>query len=80
MAEAAPELLAIEGVSLDTADALLIAASYNAKRLKKEAIFAHLCAAALPIPAFLGKTVRHRFNRHGDRHADRALYMIAICT
>jgi transposase len=45
---------------------------------KNEAAFAHLCRAA-PIPASSGKTVRHRLNRHGDRDANRVLYVIAIC-
>jgi transposase len=68
----------VEGVSIDTAASLLIAAGDNPERLKSEAAFAHLCGAA-PIPASSGKTVRHRLNRHGDRDANRALYVIAIC-
>lgn len=78
VAQAAPELLAVEGVSIDTAASLLIAAGDNPARLKNEAAFAHLCGAA-PIPASSGKTIRHRLNRHGDRDANRALYVIAIC-
>jgi len=78
VAEAAPELLAVEGVSIDTAASLLIAAGNNPGRLKDEAAFAHLCGAA-PIPASSGKTVRHRLNRHGNRDANRALYVIALC-
>jgi transposase len=70
VAEAAPELLAVEGVSIDTAASLLIAAGDNPGRLKDEAAFAHLCGAA-PIPASSGKTVRHRLNRHGNRDANR---------
>ena len=38
----------------------------------------YLCGVA-PIPASSGKTVRHRLNRHGDRDANRALYVIAVC-
>jgi transposase len=76
--QAAPELLAVEGVSIDTAASLLVAAGDNPERLKNEAAFAHLCGAA-PIPASSGKSVRHRLNRHGDRDANRALYVIAIC-
>src|SRR5918911_4819634 len=38
----------------------------------------YLCGVA-PIPASSGKTVRHRLNRHGDRDANRALYVIALC-
>jgi transposase len=76
--EVAPELVAVEGIGTDTAASLLIAAGDNPERLKNEAAFAHLCGAA-PIPASSGKTVRHRLNRHGDRDANRALYVIAIC-
>ncbi len=78
VAEAAPELLVVEGVGTDTAASLLIAAGDNPERLKNEAAFAHLCGVA-PIPASSGKTVRHRLNRHGDRDANRALYVIALC-
>ena len=78
VAEAAPELLAVEGVSIDTAASLLIAAGDNPGRLKDEAAFAHLCGVA-PIPASSGKSVRHRLNRHGNRDANRALYVIAVC-
>ena len=76
--EVAPQLVAMEGIGTDTAASLLIAAGDNPERLKNEAAFAHLCGAA-PIPASSGKTVRHRLNRHGDRDANRALYVIAIC-
>ena len=78
VAEVAPELLAVEGVGTDTAASLLIAAGDNPERLKDEAAFAHLCGAA-PIPASSGKTIRHRLNRHGNRDANRALYVIALC-
>lgn len=56
----------------------MIAAGDNPERLEDEAAFAHLCGAA-PIPASSGKTVRHRLNRHGNRDANRALYVIALC-
>jgi transposase len=78
VAETAPELVAVEGVGTDTAASLLIAAGDNPERLESEAAFAHLCGAA-PIPASSGKTVRHRLNRHGNRDANRALYVIALC-
>ncbi|MFQ6226199.1 transposase, partial [Nocardia sp. NPDC002869] len=32
-----------------------------------------------PIPASSGKTTRHRLNRGGDRHANAALYRVALC-
>ncbi len=76
--EVAPELVAVEGIGTDTAASLLIAAGDNPERLKNEAAFAHLCGAA-PIPASSGKSVRHRLNRHGNRDANRALYVIAVC-
>jgi transposase len=78
VSEVAPELVAVEGIGTDTAASLLIAVGDNPERLKSEAAFAHLCGAA-PIPASSGKTVRHRLNRHGNRDANRALYVIAVC-
>lgn len=78
VAEAAPELVSLEAVGTDTAASLLIAAGDNPERLKDEAAFAHLCGAA-PIPASSGKRVRHRLNRHGNRDANRALYVVAVC-
>jgi transposase len=75
--QAAPELLRVDGVSTDTAAALLIAAGDNPQRLKSEAAFAHLCGVA-PIPASSGKTIRHRLNIRGNRDANRALYVIAF--
>jgi transposase len=76
--ELAPELVAVEGIGTDTAASLLIAAGDNPERLRNEAAFAHLCGAA-PIPASSGKSVRHRLNRHGNRDANRALYVVAVC-
>ena len=75
--EAAPELVALEGVGPDTAAALLIAASDNPERLKSEASFAHLCGTA-PVPASSGKVVRHRLNPGGNRDANRALHVVAL--
>ena len=73
ISEAAPELVAVEGVGTDTAASLLIAAGDNPERLENEAAFAHLCGAA-PIPASSGKSVRHRLNRHGNRDARAGRY------
>jgi transposase len=64
----------VEGIGTDMAASLLIAAGDNPERLKNEAAFAHPCGAA-PIPATSGKSVRHRLNRHGNRDANRALYV-----
>ncbi len=73
----APTLMAIKGVGVDTAGALLAAAGDNPDRLRSEAAFAHLCGVA-PIPASSGKTNRHRLNRGGNRDANRALYILAL--
>ena len=73
----APGLLALHGVGPDTAAILLIAAGDHPERLRSEAAWAHLCAAA-PIPASSGKTVRHRLNPGGDRQANHALWRIVI--
>ena len=73
----APGLLARYGAGHDTAAMLLIAAGDHPGRLRSEAAWAHLCAAA-PIPASSGKVTRHRLNPHGDRQANHALYRIVI--
>jgi transposase len=54
----APSLLALYGVGPDTAALLLIAAGDHPARLRSEAAWAHLCAAA-PIPPSSGKVTRH---------------------
>jgi transposase len=74
---AAPTLLALPGVGIDTAGQLLVTAGDNPQRLRGEAAFAHLCGVA-PIPASSGRTHRHRLNRGGDRHANNALWRIAL--
>jgi transposase len=53
-------LLALHGVGTDTAALLLVAARDHPERLRSEAAWAHLCAAA-PILASSGKTIRHRW-------------------
>ncbi len=75
--QAAPHLMQVKGVGVDTAGALLAAAGDNPERLHSEAAFAHLCGVA-PIPASSGKTNRHRLNRGGARDANRALYVLAL--
>ena len=77
MTRAAPQLVALPGVGHETAGQLLITAGDNPERLKSEASFAHLCAAA-PVPASSGRPQRHRLNRGGDRQANRALHTIVI--
>lgn len=75
--EAAPSLVAIKGISTETAGALLVAARDNPDRFRSEAAFAHLCGAA-PLPASSGKPQRHRLSRSGNRDANRALYLLAL--
>jgi len=76
-AETAPKLVDTFGVGPDVAGALLVTAGDNPERLRSEAAFAMLCGVA-PVEASSGKTVRHRLNRGGDRHANAALYRIVI--
>jgi transposase len=78
VASVAPRTTASLGVGTITAAQLVISVSHNAERLANEADFAHLCGVA-PIPASSGKTQRHRLNRGGDRQANAALYLIAVC-
>jgi len=75
--EHAPGLLALYGVGPHTAALLLIAAGDHPERLRSEAAWAHMCAAA-PIPASSGKTVRHRLNPGGNRQANHALWRIVF--
>lgn len=77
VAETAPELLALHGVGIVTAAALLVAAGDNPERLRSEAAWAHLCGVA-PLEASSGKVVRRRLNRGGDRQANSALWRIAL--
>ncbi len=78
-AETAPTLVALFGVGTDVAGQLLATAGDNPHRIATSAAFAMLCGVA-PIPATSGKTTnRHRLNRGGDRHANAALYRIAMC-
>ena len=74
---AAPRTTALLAVSTDHARQLPVTAGDNPDRLRSDAAFAHLCAAA-PIPASSGHTQRHRLNHAGDRQANRALHLIAL--
>jgi transposase len=73
----APDLSAVDGVGIDTAAILLVAAGDNPQRLRSEAAWTHLCGVA-PIEASSGKTVRHRLNRGGNRQANHALWRIVF--
>ena len=77
VAAAAPQLLAVHGVGVDTAAALLVAAGDNPERLRSEAAWAHLCGVA-PLQASSGKVIRHRLDRGGDRQANQALWRIVM--
>jgi transposase len=75
---AAPRTTRLLGVGTVHTSRLLITAGQNIDRLKSEAAFARICAAA-PIPASSGRTIRHRLDRGGDRQANKTLHMIAVC-
>ncbi|GGT46804.1 transposase [Nonomuraea spiralis] len=75
--QARPELLAIQGVGVETAAQLLATCGDNPDRLRSEGSFAALCGVS-PVPASSGKTRRHRLNHSGDRQANRALYVIVL--
>jgi transposase len=75
---AAPELLNIFGVGIDTAAVLLVTAGDNPERITSEGASAMLCGIA-PIPATSGKIDnRFRLNSGGDRHANNAIWRIVI--
>jgi len=75
--QSAPDLLALYGVGPDGAATLLVTAGDNPERIRSERSWAHLCGVT-PIPASSGKTIRHRLNRGGDRHANSALHRIVL--
>jgi transposase len=78
VAATAPCTTALIGISTGHASQLLVTAGQNIDRLRSEAAFARLCAAA-PVPASSGRTTRHRLDFGGDRQANRALHMIVVC-
>jgi transposase len=78
VSEAAPATTQRLGVGAGHAAALLVTAGENIDRLRHEPSFAALCAAS-PVPVSSGRSDRHRFNYGGDRQANRALHMIAVC-
>jgi transposase len=73
----APRLLNVNGVGVDTAAILLVAAGDNPERIRSEAAFANLCGVA-PLPASSGKTTRYRLNRGGNRQANHALWRVVF--
>jgi transposase len=74
---AAPELLALYGVGIDTAATLLVAAGDNPERLRSEAAWARLCGVA-PKQASSGQVTRYRLDRGGNRQANSALFRIVL--
>jgi transposase len=75
---AAPRTVNLFGIGTQSASQLLITAGQNIQRLRSEAAFAKICGAA-PIQASSGRSTRHRLDFGGDRQANRALHMIAVC-
>jgi transposase len=75
---AAPRTTALLGISTGHAGQLLVSARQNVERLRGEPSSAALCGVS-PLPASSGKTGRHRLNYGGDRDANRALHLIAVC-
>ena len=78
IAEAAPITINRLAVGTGHAATLLVTAGQNIERLRHESSFAALCAAG-PVPVSSGRTDRHRLNHGGDRDANRALHVIAVC-
>jgi transposase len=78
VATAAPRTVELFGVGTQAAGQLLVTAGQNIGRLRSEAAFAKLCGVA-PIQASSGRSTRHRLDFGGDRQANRALHMIAVC-
>jgi transposase len=78
VATAAPRTTALLGISTGHAGQLLLTAGQNIDRLRSEGAFAAICGAS-PIPVASGKRGRYRLNPGGDRQANRALHLIAVC-
>ncbi len=72
----APELLQVPGIARLTAGKL-IGEIAGIERFKNEAALAHFAGCA-PIPASSGNQQRRRFDRHGNRQLNAALYRIAL--
>jgi transposase len=72
-----PTLLAQNGVGIDVAAKLVIAAGENPERLRTEAAFSALCGSS-PVEASSGKHSSHRLSRGGNRQANNALHTVAM--
>jgi transposase len=75
VAEYSPELLQVPGIARLTAGKLI--GEIAGIRFKTEAALAHFAGCA-PIPASSGNRQRRRFDRHGNRQLNAALYRIAL--
>jgi transposase len=78
VAQAAPELVALEGVKTLRRPPpwwSLPVTTLSASRARRRLSPLPLCGLA-PIPASSGKALRHRLNRQGNRDANRALYYV----
>jgi transposase len=76
--DAAPGLLQIFGVGVDTAATLIVAAGDNPERVVSESAWAMICGVA-PMPVMSGKNqTRYRLNPGGNRQANNALWRIVI--
>ncbi len=75
-AEHVPQLVTEAGIGPIVAAQLWISWSHTG-RIRSESAFAAL-AGASPLPASSGQTTRHRLNRGGDRHLNRALHQIML--
>jgi transposase len=71
-----PQLLEVPGIARLTAGKL-IGEIAGIGRFASDAQLAHFAGCA-PIPASSGKTERYRFDRHGNRQLNAALYRIAL--
>ena len=76
VAQLAQPLLDEQGVGPVSAARALISWSHPG-RVRNDAAFARLAAAA-PIPASSGQTIRHRLDPGGDRQLNRALHTIIV--
>ena len=78
LVQASPAAPLLDEVGIGTVTAATIYASWShAGRIRSEAAFASL-AGTSPVPASSGNTTRHRLNRGGDRHLNRALHAITL--
>jgi len=74
----APGLLALHGVGTDTSRPAPGRRRGPPRTAPLRSRLGPTCAAAAPIPASSGKTIRHRLNPAGDRQANHALWRIVI--